>query len=338
MTEHFVADRLIAWLYSDARESFPYLFRLATQRHGTQLLAYLNYEAPLFARNASFAGLIAKLGIDQSECVTPLGRWPKLREVFERQIRFWEVRPMPPMPSVVVAPADSRMLFGRFQDQSDLPVKSKFFSLRELIGENKVGWNSCFEDGDWAVFRLTPEKYHYSHLPVSGKVVDIYDIDGDFHSCNPSAVVRMVTSYCKNRRCVTIIDTDVGGGSGIGFVAMIEVVALMIGDIVQRYSDKGYEDAAPVRVGHFVRRGAVKSLFRPGSSTVVLLFERQRVLFDYDLVKNVRRRDVQSRFSYFFGESLVETDVSVRTSIGTALTHSPAEKSTAPSRVQLETT
>ena len=337
MTEHFVADRLIAWLYSEARESFPYLFRLATQRHGTQLLAYLNYEAPLLARNASFTSLIAKLGIDQSECVRPLGRWPKLREVFERQIRFWEVRPMPPMPSVVVSPSDSRVLFGRLQDRHDLPVKNKFFSFRELIGENKVGWQSCFSNGDWAIFRLTPEKYHYNHLPVSGKVVDIYDVDGDFHSCNPSAVVRMVTSYSKNRRCITIIDTDVGGGSGVGFVAMIEVVALMIGEIVQCYSDEGYEDAAPVRIGQFVRRGAVKSLFRPGSSTVLLLFERQRVLFDYDLVKNARRHDVQSRFSYFFGESLAETDVSVRSSIGKALTRSLAEESVVPSRVQLET-
>ena len=35
-TEHFIADPLIAWLYSAARESHPYLFKLATQRHGTR--------------------------------------------------------------------------------------------------------------------------------------------------------------------------------------------------------------------------------------------------------------------------------------------------------------
>ena len=117
-TEQFVADRLIAWLYSEARESFPYLFRLATQRHGTRLLAYLNYEMPLLARNASFSALIVKLGIDQSECVKPLGRWPRLRELFERQIRFWDVRPMSAMASVVVSPADSRVLFGRFEERT----------------------------------------------------------------------------------------------------------------------------------------------------------------------------------------------------------------------------
>ena len=325
-TEQFVADRNVAWLYSKVRENFPYLFKLATQRHGTQLLAYLNYDAPVIARNAYFCGLIAKLGINESECVKPLGRWPKLRDVFERQIRFWEVRPLPGPLSVVVSPADSRILFGSFTEHRDLPIKEKFFSLTELVGQNKVGWQSCFSDGDWAIFRLTPEKYHYNHVPISGKVVDFYEIEGDFHSCNPTAVVRMVTTYSKNRRCVTIIDTDVKGGSQVGYVAMIEIVALMIGDIVQCYSDQGYGPATPLEIGQFLHGGAVKSLFRPGSSSVVLLFQRQRVMFDYDLVKNTRRYDVQSRFSHFFGGHLVETEVAVRSSIGKALRQS----STAP--------
>lgn len=335
-TEHFIADPLIAWLYSQARERHPYLFKLATQRHGTRLLAYLNYEAPLVARNATFHATIAKLGIDESECVVPFGRWPKLRDIFERQIRFSDVRPLPESSTAVASPADSRILFGRFSEHLDLPVKEKFFSLNELLGKNKVGWQFCFGDGDWAIFRLTPEKYHYNHMPVSGKVVDVYEIDGDFHSCNPSAIVRMVTPYSKNRRCVSVIDTDVNGGTQIGCIAMIEVVALMIGEIVQCYSDERYSPAAPIEIGQFVRRGAVKSLFRPGSSTVILLFQRDRVVFDYDLVKNARRRDVQSRFSHYFGECLVETDVAVRSSIAKSVTHVPSAVSVAKQLFQLE--
>ncbi len=336
-TEHFVADQMIAWLYSKARESFPYLFRLATQRHGTRLLAYLNYDAPLIARNGSFHALIAKLGIDTSECVVPLVRWPRLRDLFERQIRFWDVRPLTKLPFSVASPADSRILFGSFAEHHDLPLKEKFFSLRELVGSNKVGWQSCFEDGDWAIFRLTPEKYHYNHMPVSGNVVDVYEIDGDFHSCNPTAVVRIVTPYSKNRRAITVIDTDVPGGTQVGHVAMIEVVALMIGEIVQCYSDEGYAPAAPVEVGQFVSVGAVKSLFRPGSSTVVLLFQRDRVQFDYDLVKYSRLHDVQSRYSYYFGQCLVETDVMVRSSIAKAVSHSLDFHSVAKPHIQLET-
>ena len=98
-------------------------------------------------------------------------------------------------------------------------------------------------------------------------VRDIYALDGACHSCNPGAVVRQVTPFSKNRRVVTIIDSDVAGGTGVGLVAMIEVVALMIGDIVQCYSARRYEAPRPVvRRGCSSKRGQPKSLYRPGSS------------------------------------------------------------------------
>ena len=70
---------------------------------------------------------------------------------------------------------------------------------------------------------------------------------------------------------------------------MIEVVALMVGQIEQRYSEHRYENPRPVEKGMFLRAGAPKALFRPGSSTVVLLFQRGRVRFARDLVENQRR-------------------------------------------------
>ena len=94
-------------------------------------------------------------------------------------------------------------------------------------------WLRAFRKADFAILRLTPDKYHYNHTPVAGRVVKIYPISGEYHSCNPAAVVTVVTPYSKNKRVVTIIDTDVPGGTGVGLVAMIEIVALMIGDIVQ---------------------------------------------------------------------------------------------------------
>jgi phosphatidylserine decarboxylase len=76
------------------------------------------------------------------------------------------------------------------------------------------------------ICRLTPEKYHYTHCPASGVVRDIYDLPGAYHSCHPAATVALAAPFSKNRRVVTIIDTDVANGSGVGLVAMIEVVAL----------------------------------------------------------------------------------------------------------------
>jgi phosphatidylserine decarboxylase len=131
-------------------------------------------------------------------------------------------------------------------------------------------------------------------------------------------VVSLVTPFSKNKRVVTIIDTDVPGGTHAGLVAMIEVVALMIGDIVQCYSEKGYDHPRPVGTGLFLRKGMPKSLFRPGSSTVVLMFQRNRLRFADDIAANMFYPDVESIFSQGFGRSLVETEVQVRSHIGTA--------------------
>jgi phosphatidylserine decarboxylase len=124
--------------------------------------------------------------------------------------------------------------------------------------------------------------------------------------------------YSKNRRIVTIIDTNVTGGSQVGLVAMIEVVALMIGDIIQCYSATRYDAPKPVEPGMFLHKGSPKSLYRPGSSTDILLFQRGTMDFSEDLQNNVKRRDVQSRFSSGLEHPLVETDIKVRSTIGRA--------------------
>jgi len=227
---------------------------------------------------------------------------------------------MPQDASSVVSPADSKVIVGSLAKSSGMFLKGKLFHYEELIGTDREVLHKAFQDGDFAVFRLTPDKYHYNHVPVSGTVLGIYDIPGTYHSCNPSAVVALVSPYSTNRRVVTVMDTDVTGGAHCGLVAMIEVAALMIGDVVQCYSDEKYNDPRPLTEGMFVKKGSPKSLFRPGSSTDVLLFQKDRVEFSSDLVRNMNRRDVRSRFSEGFGRGLAETDLKVRSIIGWAKT------------------
>ncbi len=317
-TERLYADRLVNFLYGPPREQAAWLFRQLTSSRASEMLAYLNYELVLNRRGRRAGPPLPSMPVDLSECVAAPEMLDTPRKLFERQIRYWEVRPMEEDPRVVVSPADARVLCGSLRESSQLFLKNKFFDVAELIGRHKALWTERFTNGDAAIFRLTPDKYHYNHLPVSGQVLDLYEVDGAYHSCNPGPVVRVVTPYSKNRRVVTILDTDVPGGTQAGLVAMIEVVALMIGDIVQCYSEQGYEDPRPVRPGMLLRKGQPKSLYRPGSSTDVLLFQRGRVEFSRDLLANMLRPGVRSRFSQGFGRPLVETDLKVRSTIGRA--------------------
>lgn len=95
------------------------------------------------------------------------------------------------------------------------------------------------------------------------------------------------------------------GGTGIGLVAMVEVVALMIGDICQCYSSEKYETPQPITCGMKLKKGQPKSVFRPGSSVVILFFQKNRIRFDADLIENGRRMDVISRYTEGFSKPLL---------------------------------
>ncbi len=316
MTEDLYCDRVIAFLYSTLRENAAFMFKTVISARMSALLAFCNYDLFFRMRLTNPRKLIQRLGINRYELAEPAEALSCPQKLFERKIKYWKHRPMPANPSVVVSPADAKMVVGSLQTESMFFLKAKFFHFEELIGRDKIVWLRAFHEGNYAIFRLTPEKYHYNHVPVSGKIIDIYTIDGSYHSCNPGAVIREATPFSKNRRVVTIIDTDVPGGAQMGLVGMVEVTALMIGDIRQCYSNAYYDAPRNVTPGLFVSKGRPKSLYRPGSSVDVLFFQKGRVEFCRDILANMRNLTASSRFTRGFGQPLVETDIKVRAAIG----------------------
>lgn len=318
VTEQLFGDPIVRWLYSSVREKAPFLFDALTSSRVSSALGLLNYHSWVGSKLSGNSRLMKECSIDLGECIDPPEFLDTPKKVFERKIRYWETRLMSELPELIVSPADSRVLVGSLCESSSFWIKNKFFEFEELIGTDKARWLETLDGGDFAVFRLTPDKYHYNHCPVSGEVLDFYELHGEYHSCNPGAVVLLVTPYSKNKRTVTIIDTDVPGGSYVGLVAMVEVVALMIGDILQCYSENKYDCPKEIEKAMFVKKGQPKSLFRPGSSTTVLLFQKGRIEFSPEILSNMRHPFAQSRFTHDFKTPLVETDVKVRSWIGVA--------------------
>lgn len=311
--EPLFGERLVSFLYSTVRECSPLLFRAAISPRVSDLLALLYFDLPWSGRRLARERFVARFGIDLGECSDSPAALATPRALFERRIRYWELRPLPAELSAVVSPADARVVVGSLAAGAPLPIKNKLFTVGELLGPGFAPWAGRFLDGDAAIFRLTPEKYHYTHTPVAGRVVGVAEIAGLCHSCNPSALLEVATPYSKNRRRVTLIDSDVAGGTGVGLVAMVEVVALMIGEVVEAYSDERYNAPRALSPGDVIRRGQPRGLFRPGSSTVVCLFEPGRVCFAPDLLRHAARNDVASLFAPAL--PWVETDVRVRSVI-----------------------
>lgn len=316
VNERLFGDRIVNFLYSMVREKAPVLFALLTSKRATSLLGLLNFDMPLTPRLLGNRRFLEQCGVDLAETLDPPESFTTARKIFERKIRYWDHRPMPEdEEGVVLSPADSRMIPGTLKKKSLFLIKGNFFDYDELLGRDRNLWLDSFQDGDFAIFRLTPDKYHYDHCPVTGVVEDFYEMEGSYHSCNPGALISVPSPYSKNRRSVTIINTEVPGGTKIGFAAMVEVAAMMIGRVVQCYSDYKYHNPVAVKKGLHVRAGQPKSLYKPGSSTTILFFQRDRIDFFGDILLNHKRADVQSRFSLNYGYPLVETEVAVRSGI-----------------------
>ena len=195
-TEPLFADRAIQLLYSEAREKAPLLFRALTGARMSSLLSFLNYDMRLDHEPASS---FLRFRADPAECVDPPHLLNTARRFFERKIRYWHCRPMPQHPAAVVSPADAKVVVGSLSECSSLFIKNKFFCLEELLGEGNQPWVDAFQGGDFAIFRLTPDEYHYNHVPVAGVVKDFYPVQGAYHSCNPFAVISLAEPYSKKQ-------------------------------------------------------------------------------------------------------------------------------------------
>lgn len=310
--ENLIGDKFINFLYSKVRENSTKMFNAATSKTTTKLLKFFNYTRRI--NHGEILNYLRKMNINMDEIYDDITQYKTVGDVFQRKIKYWEYRPMDDNPDIIVSPADSKMIPGSFSETSSIFIKDKFFSLDDLILKEK--WVNRFEGGDFAVFRLTPDEYHYNHLPVSGEIVDIYEIDGAYHSCNPTSTVSIVTPLSMNKRIVTIIDTDVRDGSNVGIVAFVEVVAMMIGEISQEYSSEKYNDPTPLQEGDFAMKGQPKSLYKPGSSTDIVIFEKNKITFDSDILEFSRKNDITSRYTSGFNIPLVEIKVRVRERIG----------------------
>jgi phosphatidylserine decarboxylase len=320
--ESLIADQAINFLYNTRRDEPGFLLSALGSGVVTNALAHWQFDRRIARGSNTIAKCAHRLIIRESELVQPYSQMRTLRELFERQIRYWDVRPQPDHDGLIVSPADGKLLpFSAFEIDA-LPIKSRFIRVDALLADLNP-WQDAMRSLNpvsGVIVRLTPDVYHYTHAPVAGVVRQTVTIEGAFHSCNPTALVRFEGSYAFNRRTVTVYDTDVPGGTNVGFVVQVDVAAMMIGQIESRFSAMRYEAARALKRGDFVPRGAPVSLFRPGSSTSIVLWDGRRAAIGDDLVSNSRRSDLRSRFSDWLGRPWVETQVAVRQSISQIVT------------------
>lgn len=182
-----------------------------------------------------------------------------------------EARPINADPLVVTSPADGKILAYAKIKNSDFYIKGFRFNVASFLNDPELA--KKYEDGAMIVFRLAPPDYHRYHFPVSGITSSSNTkIEGDYYSVNPLALRKKAEIFWLNKREFGIIKSPL-----YGEVVMVEVGATMVGSMIQTYKGTNAE------------KGAEKGYFKFGGSTVVLLFEKDKIKIDDDLLMNTSK-------------------------------------------------
>ena len=206
---------------------------------------------------------IAELEIDIEEFHDAVDSFRTFNEFFTRRLNL-ELRPFDPSPETIISPADGRVLvYPRLERDRCVPVKGRAYSADDLL----AGDAGRFHGGAIAVIRLCPADYHRFHFPCSGRIIENRQINGHYHSVNPLALALGVNVFPENKRAYSTLKTE-----GAGRVVIMEIGAFGVGSIAWTYH------------GDNVEKMGERGFFKFGGSSIVLLFEPDRVVFAADLV------------------------------------------------------
>ncbi len=187
-------------------------------------------------------------------------------DFFTRQL-IKDARPIDTMLHSVVSPADGKVLVYPSVAQSNFIIKGHSFDVDSFLQDSSL--SAVFADGAMAVVRLAPTDYHRFHAPVEVQIKAQKVIDGACYSVSPIALSAKPDLFCLNERSYHLMNH-----AQIGDFVMAEVGATFVGSIVQTFEDS------------HLQKGQEKGYFKFGGSTIVLLFPKNTIQFDADLVSN----------------------------------------------------
>lgn len=251
----------------------------------------LKYDNPASA--ADIPSFIEYHKLNTAEIRDPLDSFTTFNKFFYRHLKQ-EARPVenPENPSRLVSAADCRLMsFETVDEATRLWIKGREFSVERLLGPTFKDEAHKFVGGALGIFRLAPQDYHRFHSPVDGKVGPVTLISGEYYTVNPQAIRTKLDVYGENVRKIVPIDSP-----QFGKVMAVCIGAMMVGSIVITANE-----------GDELRRGDELGYFAFGGSTVVVLFEKDRVEWDEDLRIN--------------GKASLETLVRFGMGIGNAVTN-----------------
>ncbi|KAK9459893.1 phosphatidylserine decarboxylase-domain-containing protein [Lipomyces oligophaga] len=230
----------------------------------------IKYDDPKSAK--SIRPFINFHKLDMSQVLLPIESFKTFNDFFYRELKPG-ARPCiaPDNPKIVTSPADCRsVVFDDLTAATNIWVKGKSFSIARLFGSAYPDDVESFIGGSFGIFRLAPQDYHRFHIPVDGIMGKPKTIEGAYYTVNPMAIRSELDVYGDNIRVLVPIDSD-----QFGRVMVVCVGAMMVGSTV-----------ITAKEGQRVCRSDQLGYFKFGGSTILVLFQHDRMNWDSDLTTN----------------------------------------------------
>ena len=260
MTEKVAGEKWLVWLYNNPIGEAT-LWTLAKRKMFSSIYGKMMDRTSSAEKIHPFVNDfdIDMTGVQEQE-------FENFNDFFTRKLKE-SARPIDTSFNSVISPADGKVLAYANIGNSDFIIKGFRFDVSSFLDNPVLAQK--YRDGALLVIRLAPVDYHRFHFPVSGNLTSNIKVEGDYYSVNPLALRKKAEILCLNKREYTILSNPL-----FGDVIMAEVGATMVGSIVQTYK------------GSSAIKGNEKGYFKFGGSTVVLLFEKNKISIDRDLLIN----------------------------------------------------
>jgi len=262
-TEKVAGEKWLVWLYYNPIGEAT-LWTLAKRKLVSSMYGNMMDRTTSAKKIHPF---IEEFDIDMS--IAQKQEFVNFNDFFTRKLKDY-ARPIDTSSTIVVSPADGKILAYANISNSDFIIKGYRFDVSSFLDNPVLAQK--YNDGALLIIRLAPVDYHRFHFPVGGNISPNKKIDGDYYSVNPYALRKKAEIFCLNKREYNIISNPL-----FGDVVMAEVGATMVGSIEQTYK------------GSYVNKGEEKGYFIFGGSTVVLLFEKNKIHIDEDLLINTSK-------------------------------------------------
>ncbi|KEH86038.1 phosphatidylserine decarboxylase [Clostridium novyi A str. 4540] len=265
--EKVAGDNYLKWIYSSP-VGLNFLELMIKKKFFSKL--YGKYcDSKHSAKKVS--KFIDDFNINEKEFTLKKSDFKSFNDFFYRKLNN-DARPIINDENILISPADGRLFaYENIDIHNLIQVKGLTYSLDELLKNIELA--EKYIGGTCLLFRLAPIDYHRFHFIDDGICEEAVKISGSYYSVNPIALEKVPKLFCENKREYSIFHSK-----HFGDVLYVDVGATCVGSIIQTYTPN--ED---------VVKGDEKGYFKFGGSTIILFFEKDKIIVDKDIVEQTQK-------------------------------------------------